>query len=43
MQLNKKQPVLKQETEVLKFYQKKNEYKKQIILLSVLVTKISTW
>ena len=43
MQL-KKQPALKQKTEVLKFYQKKeNEYKKPMILLSVLVAETKTW
>ena len=42
MQL-KKWPVLKQNTEVLKFYQRKeNKYKKPMILLSVLVTEAST-
>ena len=39
MQL-KKRPVLKQKTEVLKFYQKtENEYKKPMILLSVLAAE----
>ena len=39
----KKRPALKQKTEVLKFYQKKeNEYKKPMILPSVLVAETST-
>ena len=39
----KKRPALKQKTEVLKFYQKKeNEYKKPLILLSVSVAETST-
>ena len=39
----KKRPALKQKTEVLKFYQKtENEYKKPMILLSVLVAETST-